>query len=453
MTTRLTRRALFGAAGAALSIPLLESLSPRRTAQAGVPLLPRRIIVWYVPCGINGSTANAFRPVTAGVDYVLPPMLAPLAALRSEVLVLSGLANRPAQASYLGVNDGAGDHARGTGSFLTNARIVKTEGAGVRNGVSFDQVAAAAIGSETRLPSLQLGIDGGAATGGCDSGYSCAYARNISWSDATTPVPKLTNPAVVFDQLFAGGESEALRARRQVYQSSVLDYVLDDAARLSPRLGQTDRQKLDQYLTAVRELERRILSAAGPTTCVAPPRPVDGLAFADLVGVMNHLMAMALRCDATRVITFMLGNAGSSRDYSFAGAPGAHHELSHHMSDPAKLAKLQTIGTWEVQQFAALLGLLDGMREPDGTSLLDNTAVLFSSEIGDGNAHTHAALPVLVAGRCGGALTPGRHVVYADERPIANLYLALLQAVGATTGSFGLEGTRVLENLGAVSMA
>ena len=453
MTTRLTRRALFGAAGAALAIPLLESLSPRRAAQAGVPLLPRRIIVWYVPCGINGSSANAFRPVTAGADYALPPMLAPLAALRSEVLVLSGLANRPAQASYLGVNDGAGDHARGTGSFLTNARIVKTEGAGVRNGVSFDQVAAAAIGAETRLPSLQLGIDGGAATGGCDSGYSCAYARNISWSDATTPVPKLTNPAVVFDQLFAGGESEALRARRQVYQSSVLDYVLDDAARLSPRLGQTDRQKLDQYLTAVRELERRILSAAGPTTCVAPPRPVDGLAFADLVGVMNQLMAMALRCDATRVITFMLGNAGSSRDYSFAGAAGAHHELSHHMSDPAKLAKLQTIGTWEVQQFAALLGLLDGMREPDGTSLLDNTAVLISSEIGDGNSHPHAALPVLVAGRCGGALTPGRHVVYADERPIANLYLALLQAVGASTRSFGLEGTRVLENLGAVSMA
>jgi Protein of unknown function (DUF1552) len=452
MTTKLTRRALFGAAGVALSIPLLESLMPRRTAVAGVPAQPRRLIVWYVPNGINGSTANAFRPVAAGPDYALTPMLMPLASLRREVSVLTGLANRPAQASYMGSNDGAGDHARGTGSFLTNARIVKTEGAGVRNGVSFDQVAAAAIGGATRLPSLQLGIDGGSATGGCDSGYSCAYARNISWADATTPVPKLTNPAIVFDRLFAGGESAALRARRQAYQSSVLDYVRGDATRLQPSLGATDRQKLDEYLTAVRELERRVMASGATMTCVAPPRPVEGLGYAELVGVMNNLMAMALRCDATRVITFMLGNAGSSRDYSFAGAAGAHHEISHHMSDPEKLAKLQTIGTWEIRQFAALLTLLDGMTEADGTSLLDNSAVLFSSEIGDGNGHWHYSLPVILAGRCGGDLTPGQHIVYGTERPIANLFLALLRAVGATASSFGLEGTRVLENLGPVSM-
>jgi hypothetical protein len=453
MTTKLTRRALFGAAGVALSIPFLESLSPRRTAVAGVPLMPRRLIVWYVPNGINGSTPNAFRPVAAGSAYALTPMLAPLAPLRAEVQVLTGLANRPAQASYMGSNDGAGDHARGTGSFLTNARIAKTEGAGVRNGVSFDQVAAAAIGGSTRLPSLQLGIDGGSSTGGCDSGYSCAYARNISWADATTPVPKLTNPAVIFDRLFAGGESMALRARRQAYQSSVLDYIRGDAERLQQRLGATDRQKLDEYLTAVRELERRIMAADAPMTCTLPPRPVEGLAYAELVAVMNNLMALALRCDATRVITFMLGNAGSGRDYSFIGAAGAHHEISHHMSEPEKLAKLQTIGTWEVQQFAGLLRLLDGMREPDGTSLLDNSAVLFSSEIADGNGHLHHGLPVVLAGRCGGALTPGRHVVYAEERPIANLFLALLNALGATATSFGLEGTRVLENLGAVSAA
>lgn len=452
MTTKLTRRALFGAAGVALSIPLLESLSPRRSAVAGVPAPPRRLIVWYVPNGINGATANAFRPVAAGASYALTPMLMPLAPLRAEVSVLTGLANRPAQASYMGSNDGAGDHARGTGSFLTGARIVKTEGAGVRNGVSFDQVAAAAIGSSTRLPSLQLGVDGGSSTGGCDSGYSCAYARNISWADATTPVPKLTNPVVIFDRLFASGETAALRARRQAYQTSVLDYVRGDAERLQPRLGQTDRQKLDEYLTAVRELERRIMSSAGAMTCTTPPRPVEGLAYAETVTVMNNLMAMALRCDVTRVITFMLGNAGSSRDYSFAGASGAHHELSHHMSDPEKLAKLQTIGTWEVRQFAALLTLLDGMREPDGTSLLDNSAVLFSSEIADGNGHWHYSLPVILAGRCGGDLAPGRHVVYGEERPIATLYLALLRALGATATSFGLEGTRVLENLGPVSM-
>ena len=272
MTAKLTRRALFGAAGVALSIPLLESIAPRRSAVAGVPAPPRRLIVWYVPNGINGSSANAFRPVAAGAGYALTPMLMPLASLRAEFSVLTGLANRPAQATYMGSNDGAGDHARGTGSFLTGARIAKTEGAGVRNGVSFDQVAAAAIGAETRLPSLQLGVDGGSSTGGCDSGYSCAYARNISWADATTPVPKLTNPAVIFDRLFATGETPALRARRQAYQTSVLDYVRGDAERLQPRLGATDRQKLDEYLTAVRELERRIMAAADAATCEAPDR-------------------------------------------------------------------------------------------------------------------------------------------------------------------------------------
>ncbi len=453
MTTKLTRRALFGAAGFALSIPLLESVAPRRSAVAGVPVPPRRLIVWYVPNGINGSTANAFRPLAAGAGYALTPMLMPLSPLRSQFSVLTGLSNRPAQASYMGSNDGAGDHARGTGSFLTGARIAKTEGAGVRNGVSFDQVAAASIGASTRLPSLQLGVDGGSATGGCDSGYSCAYARNISWADATTPVPKLTNPAVIFDRLFASGESAALRARREAYRTSVLDYVRGDAERLQPRLGATDRQKLDEYLTAVRELERRIMASAEATTCETPPRPVDGLAYAETVTVMNSLMAMALRCDVTRVITFMLGNAGSSRDYAFAGAAGAHHELSHHMSDPEKLARLQTIGTWELRQFAALLTLLDGMHEADGSSLLDHSAVLFSSEISDGNGHWHHGLPVILAGRCGGELSPGRHVVYSEERPIAMLYLALLRALGVTASSFGLEGTRALEDLGRVSTA
>ncbi len=447
MTTKLTRRALFGAAGVALSIPLLESVAPRRSAVAGVPVPPRRLIVWYVPNGINGSTANAFRPLAAGAGYALTPMLMPLSPLRSQFSVLTGLSNRPAQASYMGSNDGAGDHARGTGSFLTGARIAKTEGAGVRNGVSFDQVAAASIGASTRLPSLQLGVDGGSATGGCDSGYSCAYARNISLAGATTPVPKLTNTAVIFDRLFASGESAALRARREAYRTSVLDYVRGDAERLQPRLGATDRQKLDEYLTAVRELERRIMASAEATTCETPPRPVDGLAYAETVTVMNSLMAMALRCDVTRVITFMLGNAGSSRDYAFAGAAGAHHELSHHMSDPEKLARLQTIGTWELRQFAALLTLLDGMHEADGSSLLDHSAVLFSSEISDGNGHWHHGLPVILAGRCGGELSPGRHVVYSEERPIAMLYLALLRALGVTASSFGLEGTRALEDL------
>jgi hypothetical protein len=452
MTKQLTRRALLGGAGVAVAIPALESLMPRRAARAGGSPIPRRMIVWYVPCGINGSTPNAWRPVAEGAGFALSPMLAPLGALRSEVLVLTNLANRPAQASYMGTNDGPGDHARGTGCFITNARIVKTEGTGIRAGVSFDQVAAASIGMTTRFPSLQLGIDGGGSTGGCDSGYSCAYARNISWSSPTTPLPKLTNPVTVFDRLFAAGESAALAARRRAYQASVLDYVRGDATRLQGVVGASDRAKLDEYLTAVRELERRVMMTGG-AVCMTPPRPMDGLTFAQHVSVMNQLMAMALRCDLTRVATFMLGNAGSGRDFSFIGASGAHHELSHHQSDPEKIRKLQIIGTWEVQQFAALLTTLQGMREPDGSSVLDHTTALFSSEIADGNGHWHYSLPVLLAGRCGGQFNTGRHVVYTPEQPIANLVLAMLRAVGSTATSFGLEGTRPLANLGAVSMA
>jgi hypothetical protein len=450
MTTRLTRRALLGGAGVALAIPALESLLPRKAARAGGSPIPRRMVVWYVPNGINGATANAWRPTAEGAGYALTPMLAPLGALRSEVLVLSGLANRPAQASYGGTNDGPGDHARGTGCFLTNARLVKTEGTGIRAGISMDQVAAAAVGMATRFPSLQLGVDGGGATGGCDSGYSCAYARNISWASPTTPLPKLTNPITVFDRLFAAGESAALQARRRAYQASVLDYVRGDATRLQGAVGASDRAKLDEYLTAVRELERRVMMTGG-AVCMTPPRPVEGLAFAEHVAVMNQLMAMALRCDLTRVVTFMLGNAGSGRDYSFIGASGAHHELSHHQSDPDKLQKLERIGTWEVRQFAGLLAQLQAMREPDGSSVLDHTAALFSSEIADGNGHWHYGLPALLAGRCGGQLNPGRHVSYASEQPIANLFVAMLRAVGADVMNFGLEGTRPLANLGAVS--
>lgn len=451
MTVNLSRRALLGGAGVAVAIPMLEALLPRRASAGGTPV-PRRMLIWYVPCGINGSDASAWTPAGTGTGFALSPMLTPLGALRSEALVLTGLSNRPAQAAYMGTNDGPGDHARGTGSFLTCARLVKTEGAGLRNGVSVDQVAAQAIGTRTVLPSLQLGIDGGSATGNCDSGYSCAYARNISWSSATTPVPKLTNPVVVFDRLFAAGESASQAARRRAYQTSVLDYVTRDAARLQMRLGGTDRQKLDEYLTAVRELERRITSGASASTCTPPPRPMDGLAYVDAVRVMNQLMAMALRCDVTRVITFMLGNAGSGRDYSFIGAAGAHHELSHHQSDPEKLRKLQIIGTWEVEQFAALLRQLQAMREADGSSVLDNTVALFSSEIADGNAHAHAGLPVLLAGRCGGQFDTGRHVAYGAERPIANLYIAMLKALGVRVDTFGVEGRGPLENLGAVSL-
>jgi hypothetical protein len=437
--------------GVALAVPVLESLLPRRSAAAQPRTIPRRLLIYYVPNGMNGSTTGAFRPSGTGRDYALTPILEPLGDLRGEVLVLSGLSNRPAAASYAGSNDGPGDHARGTGSFLTCARLRKTEGTNIQNGISVDQVAAGAVGMATRFPSLQLGVDGGASAGNCDSGYSCAYARNISWASATTPLPKLTSPGTIFDRLFAGGEEAAARARRQAYQASVLDYVREDATRLQGRLGATDRRKLEEYLTSVREVERRVAMGAGGRVCAPPARPAEGMDFSRTLGVFHELMALAIQCDQTRVLTFMLGNAGSGRNYAFLGADGGHHELSHHQRDARKLAALQTIGAFEVRQLALLLGRLRSLTESDGSTLLSHTAVLFSSEISDGDAHNHTNLPVLLAGRLGGQLDPGRHVVYPGDPPIANLYLALLKGMGVTAARFGVEGDRVLPSLGPVS--
>lgn len=448
--TAISRRALLGGAGVALAIPLLEGVMPRRSARAGGMTPARRMVCWFVPNGINGSTAAAWRPTATGAGFALSPMLMPLGDLRGECLVLSGVVNHPAQADFGGANDGAGDHARGTGSLLTCARLRKTEGRDIVNGVSIDQVVANAVGMTTRFPSMQLGIDGGSDAGGCDSGYSCAYARNVSWSSPSTPLPKLTSPVTVFDRMFAGGETAAQAARRRVYQTSVLDYVRDEATRLSSRVGATDRAKLDEFLTSVREVERQV-GAGATATCPAPMRPAEGMSYPDTVAAMTELTALALRCDLTRVVTFMLGNAGSDRTYPFLGISDGHHTISHHMDDPAKLAKLQQIGTWEVTQFAALLRRLRELREADGSTLLDHTVAFFSSDIHDGNAHDHGDMPVLLGGRCGASFDTGRHVAFATPQPLANLHLTMARAMGVRLDRFGAEGTALTPNLGPVS--
>jgi hypothetical protein len=391
----------------------------------------------------------AWTPTSAGSDFTLPPILSPLSSLRSEVSVLSGLSNVAATPQ----GDGPGDHARGTSCFLTCAHPVKTEGANISIGPSVDQLLASHFSGETTLPSLELGCEGGGSTGGCDSGYSCAYSRNISWRSATTPAAKEINPRSVFDRLFAGfvpGESQETLSRKLRYKQSILDFVLSDAQSLSNRLGHKDRMKMDEYLTGVRELEQRIELAGqmddGPT-CQPFDRPT-GIPnqLQEHARLMLDLIVLAFQCDMTRVATFMLGNGGSNRSYGFIGVPGAHHEISHHQNDPAKHAQLQTIDTWEVEQFAYFLERL--AQAQDGTgSLLDQSAVFFSSEIADGNAHGHYNLPVLLAGRGGGTLQPGRHIQYGNNMPIANLYLTLMQNMGMDIQSFGDDGVAALTGL------
>jgi hypothetical protein len=437
--SKQSRRVFLGGAGAILALPALESLMPRRARAE--PTDPRRIVTFYVPCGIH--MAN-WTPAASGAIWDLSPILQPLVNVKDKLLVLTGLANLPSRP------DGPGDHAAGTSGFLTCRHVVKTEGADIKNGISMDQVAAQHLGQFTKIPSLQLGIDGGSSAGDCDSGYSCAYARNISWASETQPLPKTVNPAIVWDLLFDGQDPEATaeeKARRLLYRTSVLDSVLDEANALKPKLSTTDQRKLDEYMTGVSELEKKIQKAATGPQCTPVDRPPSDLPYPEHVKMMLDLIVLAFQCDATRVVSFMIGNAGSGRSYPFLQVPEGHHELSHHQDLQVNFDKLTIIDTWEVAQLAYLLERLDSIDDGSGATLLDSSAVFFSSEIEDGNSHAHTNLPVIVGGGLGGAFTPGRHVVYGNQPPMANLFTSMLQGVGVDIATFGDDGTGPLPNL------
>lgn len=341
---RISRRTVLRGIGTAVSLPLLEAMlpSPLAAASAQGAKAPRRMAFLYVP---NGVILPDWIPKSEGTDYELPPILEPLASLRQDVLVLSGLTCDKARAN----GDGAGDHARASSAFLTGAQARKTSGANFRAGVSADQAAAQRIGDQTRLPSLELGVDRYRGTGDCDSGYSCVYEHTLAWRSPTLPLPTEVDPKMVFDRLFSERPNDPDRIRRNTLRASVLDAVLEDAKGLGSRLGGNDRQKLDQYLSCVRELETRIARAE-----TLPPIPVpQGAARpervpADLdehIRLVCDLLVLAFQADVTRVATFMVGREGSDQRYRMVGVREGHHELTHHRGDPDKIAKVRTINT------------------------------------------------------------------------------------------------------------
>jgi hypothetical protein len=446
---RLSRRALLGGAGALIALPWLEAMGPRgRSARAEPMAPPLRALFYYLP---NGIHMPSWTPPTEGPGYeitkILQPFVDPNAQidLKNDILVVSGLSNYPA------VPEGFGDHAGGTSAFLTCTHVTKSE-VDINNDISIDQVIAGHLGDATRHRSLQFGTAGGATLGNCDSGYSCAYTTNISWADAKTPLPKLSDPQVIFDLLFAGSDPEATaeeQAKRRAGRLSVLDYANEQVDALNGRLGKTDRDKLDQYLTGLRDLEKRVSAETIEPVCELPP--MFSGAFADFptqVDLMTELMVLAFQCDMTRVITFMLENAISNRDYGFIGAPGGHHDISHHQGNPDNFAKLEIINTWEVAQFVKLVQKLKNSPEGEGT-LLDNCVVYLASEVADSNVHEHFNLPVILAGRAGGQITPGRHVRVAPDTPMANLFISIAGMFGAQLGGFGDTGTGPLPGLTA----
>lgn len=438
----LSRRTILRGAGAALALPLFEAMLPRSVVAAGqAAAAPLRMGFIYIPCG---AIMEEWRPTGEGRDFKFSKTLASLEAHRKDVLVISGLAHDKARAN----GDGAGDHARDSAAFLTASQPRKTAGADINVGVSVDQVAAAKIGDKTPLPSLEIGIEAGRQAGACDSGYSCAYQSNIAWRSPTQPVAKEIHPKAVFERMF--GDESNLKARRErdFYRQSILDFVATDAAKLKTQLGQTDRRKMDEYFTSVREVEQRIQRAADDSRLRTPDvdAPPAGIPrdYAEHVRLMYDLLALAYETDTTRIATFMLGNSGSNRTYSEIGVKGGHHAISHHQGDEEKIAFLQKIDQYMVEQFAYFLKKLGSIKEGNGT-LLDHTMICYGAAISDPNRHQHHNLPVLMAGGANGQIKTGRHLVVPEQTPMANLFLSMLDRMGVEETRFGDSTDRLKE--------
>jgi hypothetical protein len=445
---RLPRRTFLQGVGTVIALPMLDAMVPAFARPAGLDLkAPIRMAFVYVP---NGIVMKDWTPKTTGKDYEFTRILKPLEAFREDLMVLSNLDSHTGNA----LGDGPGDHARAGASFLTGVHCRKTAGADIRGGVSVDQIAAAKLAGATRFASLELGCEDSRTVGDCDSGYSCAYTNSLSWRTPQTPMPPEVNPRAAFERLF-GTEDLSLdpqtRARRAKYRKSILDMVSQDTRSLVKTLGPADRRKMDEYLFSVREIERRIESAEKDPRQVTPAidRPPPGIPFEfpEYVKLMCDVQVLAFQSDLTRVVTLVLGREGSNRVYPEIGISDPHHPLTHHRNNPEWIEKVTRINSLHTELFAYLLGKLKATADGDGT-LLDHSMIVYGSGLADGNKHTHEALPVVLAGRGGGSLKPGKHLTYSAGTPITNLYLSLLdrmdvhpETVGDSTGKLNqLDG-------------
>jgi hypothetical protein len=425
-----SRRTFLKGLATVLALPSLPSL---RAATAPAAASPTRLAFVYIPNGVN---TQVWRPATPDR---LSATLEPLAKLRDHFSVLRGLDHHKARAN----GDGAGDHARANATFLTGCQARKTAGADIRNGVSVDQIAAQQLGHLTRVPSLELSTDPPRRSGNCDSGYSCAYAHNLSWRSATTPAPAERDPRYVFEKLFGSGDEKA-DARRRFNQKSVLDFVMDDAKRLHRRLDSTDQGKMDEYLTAVRDVERRIQNAEKFHIAVPEDKRPNGIpeTYSEHIRAMYEMMALAFQTDTTRIATYMMAHDGSARTFPEIGITSSHHELSHHRGNLETLDTIAKIDRFYIEHFAWFLEKLRSTPEGEG-NLLDHSMIVYGGGIADGNAHNHDDLPLLLAGHGSGTITQGRIITAPDGTPTTNLYLSLLdrmkvkaERIGDSNGTF-----------------
>lgn len=432
----MNRRHFLRGMGACIALPAFASLLSRKAlgaaaAEGAVGVTktgaPLRTAFVFFP---NGAIPSRFWPEGELSDFKFNPTLAPLEPLRRQVQVLGELDH----ANAVGGPDGGGDHARGTGVFLTGVRLNKSA-TDVRAGISIDQVIANNIGHLTRFPSLELTCDLNRKSAGCDSNYSCAYQYNVSWKSTTTPMTPENNPRLVFERLFGvgpHGERSQMVQSRLVSRRSVLDFVSDETRRMQNRLSSNDREKLDQYMTGIRDVEVRIQRAEQFGASPDPLRPTPAgipQSHEEYITLMYDMMLLAFQTDSTRVATMMLGNDGDNRSFGHMGIPEGHHDLSHHQNNAERVDKVARIDHWYAERFAAFLTRLDATQDVDGNSLLHNSRILYGSGNADGNRHTHDNLPLVLAGSGGGQLTPGRYVKHGSK-PLTNLFLSLADQAG-----------------------
>ena len=428
----LDRRNFLRAAGATLALPMLDAMTPAFAATTrAVP----RLSFLYIPNGVNPAT---WAPVGTGNDFTFSPALAALEPFRDKVTVLTNMSHHAADRQ----NDGAGDHSRATGVFLSGCHAKRTQGADLHLGVTADQIAAKTLGKDSLLPSLELSLEDRNVAPLCDEGYTCAYSNTLSWSSDTTPLPMENDPRLVFERLFGEEGNPKDRALHLREDRSILDSVTGAMAQLTTKLGPGDRRKVDQYFSSIREVESRLQrieaqNAQAPPAVAEMQRPLGvPEKFEDYIRLMFDLQVLAFQGDITRVTTLMFGREMAVRSYPQIGISDSHHSLSHHDDNPAKLAKLTKIDAYHVQQVAYFLGKLRDARDGEN-SLLENSMIVYGGGIGNGNLHNHERLPVFVAGGGTGQLKGGRHIDFKNDTPMSNLLQSVLAKAGVQTENLG----------------
>jgi hypothetical protein len=442
MITRkaLPRRTFLRGMGTAIALPFLDAMSPAMAASSA-PNKVRMAFV-YVP---NGIIMNNWNPDYEGPLTQLPRTLKSMEPFKDDMLLMGNLTHNTGRALL----DGAGDHGRCCGSYMTGIQVKKST-SDIRAGISMDQIVAKQVGGQTRFPSLELGLEDARQSGDCDSGYSCAYTNNLAWRSETQPLPPVLDPRALFERLFGNGVvlSPEARLRQSLYRRSILDFVTDDTRKLEAGLGPTDRRKLDEYLSSIREVERQIERAEKDNKQIDPHMekpygvPAD---FAEHFQLMTDMMTIAFQADLTRVVTFLVTHEGTSRAYREIGISDGHHPLTHHRNQADLIEKVAQINDYHVKQFALWIAKMKAIKEGD-RSLLDNCMIVYGAGLSDGNRHLHEDLPTMMVGRGGNYVKTGRRVVYRKETPMCNLFLTMMDRMGVRMEHFG-DATGRLEGL------